>query len=116
VLASLAIGLLAVVASMTAFVVVRESLRGTLQAALATTPAGGRALPAGAAGSARDQLAGPTGGVIVQLYDPLGELLVASEPRFARADAAVPTSRGAAAARDGRGWRGELAGRPCRRR
>lgn len=113
VLASLAIGLLAVVASLTAFVVVRESLRATLQAALDADA--GRVADlyrAGAAGSAREQLAGPTGGVIVQLYDPLGELLVASEPRFALPDASLPRDALAAARDLPRAWRGQLAERP----
>jgi signal transduction histidine kinase len=113
VLASLAIGLLAAIASLTAFVVVRESLRGTLQEALDADAARVADLyRAGAAGSARDQLAGPTGGVIVQLYDPLGELLVASEPRFAVADAAVPRETLAGARDLPRAWRGQLVGRP----
>ena len=110
-LASAAIGLLAVVASITAFVVVRESLRSTLQAALRADATRVAALYlAGAAGSARDQLAGPTGGVIVQLYDPLGSLLVASEPRFARGDAALPAALLASARDTPRDWRGTLAG------
>jgi two-component system, OmpR family, sensor kinase len=102
-----------VVASVAAFVVVRESLRSTLQEALRADAARVAALyRAGAAGSARDQLAGPTGGVIVQLYDPLGALLVATEPAYARPDAALaPTLL--ATARDGpRDWRGTLGGRP----
>jgi signal transduction histidine kinase len=113
VLASLAIGLLAAVASLTAFVVVRESLRSTLQAALDADAARVADLyRAGAAGSARDQLAGPTGGVIVQLYDPLGELLVASEERFAAPDASVPREALAGARDQPQAWRGQLVGRP----
>jgi len=112
VLASLAIGLLAAIASLTAFVVVRESLRGTLQGALDADAARVADLyRAGGAGSARDQLAGPTGGVIVQLYDPLGALLVASEPRFAAPDASVPREALADARDLPRAWRGQLAGR-----
>jgi two-component system, OmpR family, sensor kinase len=101
-----------IVASIASFVVVRESLQATLQRALRDDAARVAALyRTGAAGSARDQLAGPTGGVIVQLYDPLGALLVATEPRFSRAEAAIPTAD-LAAARDGpRDWRGVLAGR-----
>ena len=113
VLASVAIGTLAVVASATAFVVVRESLRGTLQAALGDDAARVAALyRAGGAGSAREQLAGPTGGVIVQLYDPLGGLLVASEPSFAGADAVIPGDALALARDAPRDWRGTLARRP----
>jgi two-component system, OmpR family, sensor kinase len=113
VLASLAIGLLAAFASLFAFLVVRESLRDTLQDALRADAGRVAALyRAGAAGSAREQLAGPTGGAIVQLYDPLGELLVASDPRYARADAAVPREALAGARDLPQDWRGQLAGRP----
>ncbi len=113
VLASLAIGGLAAFASLFAFWVVRDSLRDTLQAALSADAGRVAALyRVGATGSVRDQLAGPTGGVIVQLYDPLGELLVASESRFARVDAAVPREALDAARDLPQAWRGELAGRP----
>lgn len=113
VLASLAIGALAVVASATAFVVVRESLRGTLQTALREDAARVAALyRTGAAGSAREQLAGPTGGVIVQLYDPLGGLLVASAPRFGAADAVIPAESLAGARDVPQDWRGTLAQLP----
>ena len=112
-LAGGAIGVLAVVASITAFLVVRESLRATLQTALHDDAARVAALyQVGAAGSARDLLAGPTGGVIVQLYDPLGELLVASVPRYAAADAALPRAALLAARDLPQDWRGQLAGRP----
>jgi len=112
-LASAAIGLLSVVASVAAFVVVQESLRSTLQAALRADAARVAALyRAGAAGSARDQLAGPTGGVIVQLYDPLGSLLVATETRYARPDAALAPALLATARDVPRDWRGTLAGQP----
>ncbi len=112
-LASTAIGLLALVASAAAFAVVRSSLRGTLQAALESDAVRVAAIyQTGAAGSARDLLAGPTGGVIVQLYDPLGDLLVATEPRFEAPDAALPIERLADARDVGVAWRGELAERP----
>jgi two-component system, OmpR family, sensor kinase len=103
---------LVVVASLTSFVVVRDSLRATLQRALRDDARRVADLyRIGAAGSARDQLAGPTGGVIVQLYDPLGALLVATEPRFSRADAAIPRSALAQARDLPQDWRGPLAGR-----
>jgi two-component system, OmpR family, sensor kinase len=111
-LASAAIGVLVVVASLTSFVVVRDSLRATLQRALRDDARRVADLyRTGAAGSARDQLAGPTGGVIVQLYDPLGSLLVATEPRYARTDAAIPRTALAQARDLPQDWRGTLAGR-----
>ena len=112
-LASAAIGLLTVVASIAAFVVVRDSLRSTLERALRDDAARVAALyRTGAAGSVREQLAGPTGGVIVQLYDPLGALLVASDGRYAQGDAALPPEALAAARDVPRAWRGTLADRP----
>jgi signal transduction histidine kinase len=113
VLAGLAIGLLSLVASVSAFVVVRGSLQGTLQASLRADAAAVAALyAAGAAGSARDLLAGPTGGVVVQLYDPLGALLVASEAPFTGGDAALPEGVVLAAREVPIDWRGALAGTP----
>ena len=114
-LASVAIALLAVNASVAAFVVVRTSLQGDLQEALGRDAERVAALyQAGIAGSARDLLVGPTGGVIVQLYDPLGQLLVASAPRFEAADAALPADTVLAARRqpEGAPWRGTLAETP----
>ena len=114
-LASLAIALLAVNASLAAFVVVRNSLENDLQAALARDAERVATLyRVGLAGSARDLLVGPTGGVIVQLYDPLGQLLIASSPRFEATDAALPVDLVVAARRkpEGDAWRGTLAETP----
>ncbi len=114
-LASLAIALLAVNASLAAFVVVRNSLENDLQAALARDAERVATLyRIGLAGSARDLLVGPTGGVVVQLYDPLGQLLIASAPRYEAADAALPVDLVVAARRkpEGDAWRGTLAEKP----
>jgi signal transduction histidine kinase len=114
-LAGTAIALLSVNASFAAFVVVRNSLQGDLQSALARDADRVATLyRVGLAGSARDLLVGPTGGVTVQLYDPLGQLLIASVPRFEAADAALPSDVVIAARRrpDGDAWRGTLAETP----
>jgi two-component system, OmpR family, sensor kinase len=112
VLAILAIALLSVVASAAAFVVVRSTLQGDLQETLhADAERVARLYGVGTAGSARDALAGPTGGAIVQLYDPLGGLLVASDGRFERPAAALPPEVVVLAREQGAGaWRGTLVG------
>lgn len=108
-LAGAAIGLLAVATSAAAFLVVRNGLQGTLQRALREDATRVAAIYAsGAAGSARDLLAGPTGGVVVQLYDPLGALLVASDARFAAPAAALPSDVVLSARVDATSWRGTL--------
>ena len=107
--------MLALSVSLAAFAVVRNSLQGDLEAALRRDAERVAELySVGVAGSARDVLVGPTGGVAVQLYDPLGQLLIASSPRFEAADAALPTEVVNAARRQPEGayWRGSLAGNP----
>lgn len=113
VLAGLAMAVLAAGASVLSFVVVQGSLRATLQDQLDRDAAAVAALYArGAAGDVRERLAGPTGGVVVQLYDPLGGLFATSEARFAAPDALLPPEA-IAARRDVPGaWRGTLADRP----
>ncbi len=111
-LASSAIALLAVSASLAAFAVVRTALQTDLQQALERDAERVATLyRVGLAGSARDLLVGPTGGVIVQLYDPLGQLLIASSPRYEAADAALPADLVIAARRkpEGEAWAGTLA-------
>ncbi|CAN5821122.1 HAMP domain-containing sensor histidine kinase [soil metagenome] len=111
-LAIFAISLLSVLASAAAFVVVRQTLQGDLRETLLADARRVAALyQAGTAGSARDVLVGPTGGVIVQLYDPLGALLIASEPHFEAPGAALPRSVVLGARDHGdRAWGGTLAG------
>jgi two-component system, OmpR family, sensor kinase len=111
-LASGAIAMLSVVASAAAFVVVRSSLQGELQDALhADAMRVAQLYQAGGAGSARDVLAGPTGGVVVQLYDPMAHLLVASDVRYEVEAAALPAATVMEAREAGEAaWRGTLAG------
>lgn len=115
-LASAAIALLSVNASLAAFVVVRSSLQGDLQEALRRDAERVATLYAsGLAGSARDLLVGPTGGVTVQLYDPLGQLLIASVARFEAPDAVLPADVVSTVRRAGgvESWRGTLADIPA---
>jgi signal transduction histidine kinase len=110
-LASVAMALLALVASWVAFVVVRGSLQASVQASLRLDAERVAALyRGGVAGRAVDQLAGPTGGTMVQLYDPLGNLLAATSPRLAADDALLPSELVVGAREGPRDHRGELAG------
>jgi two-component system OmpR family sensor kinase len=113
-LAGTAIALLAILASLTAFWVVRGSLLGELQASLRADVRKVAELYArGGPGVAGASLAGPTGGVIVQLYDVQGSLLAASSPAFEQPDAVIP--RGVLQVETGvRDWSGDLAGRTVR--
>lgn len=112
-LTAVAIALLGTVAAATAFWVVRASLRGDLQRGLRTdAQAVAELYRAGVQGNAQASLAGPTGGVIVQLYDPLGNFLVASRPAFQAPDAVIPSEAVKAAAQAARNWSGTLGGRP----
>lgn len=134
VLSSLAIALLSIVASVTAFWVVRSSLIGDLQRALREDASRVASLYQGAPqsdaeGQSDDQAQptpegeappqdnaptelpkGPTGGVIVQLYDPQGRLFAASSEAFETTPIAAPEVVSAAKERV-RNWSGELAGR-----
>jgi two-component system, OmpR family, sensor kinase len=104
--------LLSTIAAIASFVVVRSTLQGDLQEALRDDARRVAALYGpGIAGSAREALAGPTGGVIVQLYDPLGALLVASDGRFEAPAAALPPALVRGVREEGPAdWRGTLAG------
>jgi two-component system, OmpR family, sensor kinase len=107
-IASASIGAFALLASTLAYAVVGSSLRGTLEASLRTDALRVADLyRLGASGSARDALAGPTGGVIVHLYDPFATLLASSSERFT---APLPAAVVAEATAQGRAWRGEIAG------
>ena len=111
-LSSLAIALLSVVAAVTAFWVVRNSLIGDLQRSLRDDVA--RVVRfyqmGGQPGERLDPTELPLGGIHIQLYDPQGELLVASAGPFENAPlepAVVQSARS-----DARDWRGTLARRP----
>ena len=113
-LAGMTIALLAVLASLTAFWVVRSSLLGDLQESLRDDVQKVATLYArGGPGAAGASLAGPTGGVIVQLYDVQGMLLAASTSEFESQDGVLPQTavRIETGVRD---WSGELVGRPVR--
>ncbi len=111
--ATLAIAVLAVVAVLAAYLVVRSSLYSDLRTALREDAgAVAQLYREGSQGSASTRVTGPTGGVVVQVYDPMGNLLVASKPEFERAQAAIPPSDVAAARRSSLMWSGKLGGKP----
>lgn len=113
VMASLAIAVLALVAILAAYLVVRTSLYRDLRSALREDAgAVSRLYKEGGQGSARTRVTGPTGGVVVQVYDPSGTLLVASKPEFETPQAAIPPSDVASAKAGVLMWSGMLAGRP----
>jgi two-component system OmpR family sensor kinase len=111
-LSSLAIALLSIVASITAFLVVRSSLISDLQRSLREDVARVARLYSadGVGGENVTPLEGPTGGVYIQLYNPQGQLIIASNEAFETAilDATVVTSTNL----EVRDWQGYLAGRP----
>lgn len=112
-LTALAIACLGAVAAATAFWVVRSSLRGDLQRGLrADARLVADLYLSGVQGNAEGGLAGPTGGVIVQLYASQGGLLVASQARFQVPEAALPPEVVVASSELPRDWSGPLAGRP----
>ncbi len=112
-LAGGAIAVLSLAAALAAFLVVRSSLYTDLRRALRDDAATVADLyREGGQGSARTRVSGPTGGVIVQVYDPVGTLLVASKSTFERAQTAIPPSDVVSAAHGGLIWSGQLGGRP----
>lgn len=112
-LAALAIAVLSLVAILAAYLVVRSSLHADLQRALRTDASTVAELyRQGGQGSVRSRVTGPTGGVVVQVYDPAGTLLVASKTEFERPKAAIPAPDVAAADAGTLLWSGTLAGRP----
>lgn len=112
-LASLAIALLSLVAAGAAYVVVRNGLYQDLRRSLREDAISVATLYRdGGQGSASTRVTGPTGGVVVQVYDPKGALLVASKPDFERAQAAIPPSDVVSANLGTLHWRGSLNGKP----
>jgi two-component system, OmpR family, sensor kinase len=111
-LAGLAIAVLTVVGILAAYFVVRTSLYADLRSALRQDAAAVALLyREGGQGSARTRVTGPTGGVVVQVYDPNGMLLVASKPEFGTPQAAIPPSDVASARGGSLLWSGRLAGK-----
>ncbi|MEJ2287512.1 MAG: HAMP domain-containing sensor histidine kinase [Deinococcales bacterium] len=112
VLAGLAIAVLTLVGILAAYFVVRTSLYTDLRTALRQDAAAVAQLyREGGQGSARTRVTGPTGGVVVQVYDPRGMLLVASKPEFETPQAAIPPSDVASARSGSLLWSGRLAGK-----
>ena len=91
-LAAAAIALLAGLTMVVAYQVVRNGLFDELRRALQSDAAVVASLYSSGEGSASTSLTGPTGGVVLQVYDPSGHLLVARRPEFEASDRALPAA------------------------
>jgi len=91
-LAAAATALLAGLTMVVAYEVVRGGLYDELRRALRADASVVANLYNAGEGSATTRLTGPTGGVVLQVYDPNGRLLVASRPDFERLDMALPAA------------------------
>ncbi|HRN18400.1 MAG: HAMP domain-containing sensor histidine kinase [Trueperaceae bacterium] len=91
-LAAAATASLAGLTMVVAYEVVRGGLYAEVRRALKSDAAVVANLYNSGEGSASTTLSGPTGGVVLQVYDPSGHLLVASRPEFERAEMALPAA------------------------
>jgi len=111
-LAAAATALLAGLTMVVAYQVVRSGLYDELRRALRGDAVVVASLYSSGEGSVTTRLTGPTGGMVLQVYDPAGRLLVASRPDFERQEMALP----AADVTGGHGvpsmWSGRVGGRP----
>ena len=113
ILTSVAIAALSVIAAFIAFWVVRSSLITDLQRSLNEDAARLSQVYSGdITPDNNDLLRGPTGGVIIQLYDPQGKLFAASSEAFEDPELAAIKPEVVMTAREKvREWKGVLAGR-----
>ena len=110
-MSALAVAALGGLTMLVAYQVVRAGLYAELRRAIKQDAATVAALYSQGEGSAASGLSGPTGGVVLQIYDPSGRLLAASQPEFERAQAALPPSDVVGAALVPTTWNGLVAGR-----
>lgn len=89
-LAAAAVGLLAGLTMVVAYQVVQRGLYGELRRALLDDARAVARLYDAGQGSATTRMTGPTGGFVLQVYDPGGHLLVASRPDFEGPGKALP--------------------------
>ncbi|MGL4610618.1 MAG: sensor histidine kinase [Trueperaceae bacterium] len=115
-LTALAIALLSFVTAVIAYVVTEESLRSDLQQNLRDDAARVAKLYKGESSIPVISLSGPSGGLIVQLYDLQGFLVTANKPDFYPSiTTSIPSENILNAlelAEETVDWQGELAGRP----
>ncbi|MBX3140967.1 MAG: HAMP domain-containing histidine kinase [Trueperaceae bacterium] len=110
-LAGTAIALLAGLTMVVTYQVVRAGLYQELRRTLKEDASVVAALYNSGEGSARTSLTGATGGVVLQVYDPAGNLLVASRPEFELAAAALPPADVVAGHGVPTTWSGSVDGR-----
>ncbi len=109
--ALLAGGATAILAGLTLLVsyqVVRSGLYADLRRSLKEDAAALAQVYSSGEGSANSSLSGPTGGVVLQIYDPRGQLLAASRPEYERALASLPASDVIASGLIATMWSGRL--------
>ncbi len=109
-LTAAAVAVLSALTMLIAYQVVRAGLYEELRRTIKQDAATVAALYSSGEGSASG-LGGPTGGVVLQIYDAAGRLLAASEPEFESALAALPPSDVMGAALVPLAWNGLVAGR-----
>lgn len=106
-----AIALLGGLTMLVAYQVVRNSLYDEVRRSLKEDAASVAALYSAGEGSAVPGLSGPTGGVVLQVYDAQGKLLAANRPEFERAQASLPPSDVVGATLVPTLWTGMVGGR-----
>jgi signal transduction histidine kinase len=109
-LTAAAVAVLSALTMLIAYQVVRSGLYEELRRTIKQDAATVAALYSTGEGSASG-LGGPTGGVVLQIYDAAGRLLAASVPEFESATAALPPSDVMGAALVPLSWNGMVAGR-----
>jgi two-component system OmpR family sensor kinase len=112
VLVGSAIALLCIAAVTTSYLAVRTSLMNDLQGRLREDAGRVAALyGSGEPGTASENLSGPTGGVLISLYDSAGRFLASSSGLFEHPETLLPQEVVAAAATGTIDWQGSLDGR-----
>ncbi len=110
-MSALAVAALGGLTMLITYQVVRAGLYEELRRAIKEDAATVAQLYSLGEGSAASGLSGPTGGVVLQIYDASGRLLAASQPEFERAQSAIPPSDVVGAALVPTSWNGLVAGR-----
>lgn len=110
-LTAAAVALLGGLTMLIAYEVVRSGLYEELRRTIKQDAATVAALYSSGEGSASSGLTGPTGGVVLQIYDVGGRLLAASDPQYEGPSAALPAADVVGAALVPLSWNGQVAGR-----
>lgn len=109
-LAGAATAVLAALTLVAAYVIVRAEMYADLRRSLRADALALADIYSGGEGSAGIAQPAPTGGVILQVYGPGGQLLAASRPEYEQAQAAIPPSDVMGAGLVATEWSGSLRG------